>query len=251
MFELPYDVAVSGVDDARTGQFHWSICGRRAHFSGMTPITVAANNRSVVSATADFTGDGYADIIFFLTADDKVTDTTAVVATATDTADPSKELKFENAFTFRGGVDHHISPYAIATGTIAGTLRVLGLGPERIFYDYRCRDTLAVESYSVDPHSLAISSAGTFSLTLPRDACVTSASIAAGRFGTTAHDQVAVAFSLNDEVKIIPIAFDDGGTPSQKAVFDTGENGDRLILVAVWPVQLEQCVRAGGAPHQS
>jgi hypothetical protein len=53
---------------------------------------------------------------------------------------------------------------------------------------------------------------------------VTSASIAAGRFGTTTHDQVAVAYSVKGyEVQIIPIAFDDRGTPSQKAVFDTGE----------------------------
>ena len=77
----------------------------------------------------------------------------------------------------------------------------------------------------MDPHSLAITSAGMFRLTLPEksDACVRTASIAAGRFGTTTHDQVAVAYSVGEGVKIIPIAFDDRGTPSQKAVFDTGE----------------------------
>ena len=84
----------------------------------------------------------------------------------------------------------------------------------------------------MDPHSLAITSAGTFSLTLPEQsgACVQAASIAAGRFGTTTHDQVAVAYSVG-EVKIIPIAFDDRGTPSQKAAFDTGQKSG---LGKVW-----------------
>ena len=63
--------------------------------------------------------------------------TNAVVATARDTADPSKGLKFGDAY-FLVRVDHHISPFAIATGTIAGTLRVLGLGPDKLYRPGEC-----------------------------------------------------------------------------------------------------------------
>jgi hypothetical protein len=232
MFDLPTDVAVSGWDDPRTGTLHWSIDGSQGNLaSGTIPIAgIGGSDLEMMSDSADFTGDGYDDVIFVLpgrSTQGPPPDTVAVVATARDPADPSKGLVFGSAAILPFGGDH-IWPRSITTGTVAGTLRVLALGTHGPVRSSCDRNNLAVESYTVDPQSLAISGSGTFALTLqePAGFCIQDESISAGRFGTTAHDQVVVAYMASGEVRIIPVAFDDKGNPTQKPTFHTGVDGE-------------------------
>jgi hypothetical protein len=230
MFDLPTDVAVSAWDDPGTRTLHWSIDGSQGNLtSGTISIAgIAGSDFQMMSDSADFTGDGYDDVIFVLpgrSIQSPLPDTVAVVATARDPADPSKGLAFGSAAILPFGGDH-IWPRSITTGTVAGTLRVLALGTHGSVRSSCNRNNLAVESYTVDPQSLAISGSGTFALTLqePAGFCIQSESITAGRFGTTAHDQVVVAYAASDEARIIPVAFDDKGTPTQRPTFHTGVN---------------------------
>ena len=200
MFDLPTDVAVSARDDPETRTLHWSIDGSQGNLaSGTIPIAgIAGSDLEMMSDSADFTGDGYDDVIFVLPGDRLKSPppaTVAVVATARDPADPSKGLAFGSAAILPFGGEH-IWPTSITTGTVAGTLRVLALGTHGSVRDNCKKTNLAVESYTVDPQSLAISGSGAFALTLqePAGTCIQGESITAGRFGTTTHDQVVVAY---------------------------------------------------------
>jgi hypothetical protein len=63
-------------------------------------------------------------------------------------------------------------------------------------------------------------------LTLPEgsDVVAVSATLAAGRFGTTLHDQLVVAYAVGPDatVKVITVDFDAQGKPVQKATKDLG-----------------------------
>lgn len=103
MFDLPTDVAVSARDDPETRTLHWSIDGNQGNLaSGTIPIAgIAGSDLEMMSDSADFTGDGYDDVIFVLPGDRRKSPppaTVAVVATARDPADPSKGLAFGSAY---------------------------------------------------------------------------------------------------------------------------------------------------------
>jgi hypothetical protein len=236
MFDLPTDVAVSGwVDPGVDEIFYWSIDGSQGNLtSGTEPIAGTwASDSQIMSDSADFTGDGYDDVIFVLPGrpgrpGQDPLDTIAIVATALDPADPSKGLDF-GPTAYLPYRDNHVWPRSITTGTVAGTLRVLALGPAHEKRPGCDTPNLAVESYTVGKYQW-ISASRPFDLQLqePAGFCIEAESITAGRFGTTAHDQVVVAYMASSGgVKIIPVAFDDKGTPTQKPSFHTGVNVGR------------------------
>lgn len=183
---------------------------------------------SLFSAAADFTGDGYDDIVFVgLTANTGNFIPDAIVVTAADTAVPSKGLRASGG----SGFDFpSVAPVAVTTGDFTGSgppvIAILGLTQ-----DFQGPTGLGFQFYSVDPTTLGISLAFGDSnnqqdLSLPEgNTRVSFASFAAGRFGNTTHDQLAVAYAVDGAhtVKVITVDFDAQGTLVQKAIYDTGQ----------------------------
>jgi hypothetical protein len=199
LFDTPDDVAVSAVLAAG---LQWFIDGATGGIAEGALVHATGDPR-LLAAAADFTGDGYDDLIFFAAADFSfgALGPAVVVATAVDPADPSQGLRFGGWFNFQHSVAGHANPLAIATGTIAGKLRVFTLGHTKDDDSFRCNflNDLVIERYIVDPQSLAVTSEGMlFPLTIPEGdaACGQFAAMAVGRFGATLHDQLAVAYAV-------------------------------------------------------
>lgn len=181
------------------------------------------------SAAADFTGDGYDDIVFVgLTLNtDGLTVPSAIVVTAADPAVPSRGLRDGGApfFDFAS-----VLPMAMTTGDFTGSGRpviaILGLT-----LDFQgAPNGLGLQFYSVDPTTLEIGLGfgdgnNQQDLSLPEgNTSVSFASIAAGRFGNTTHDQLAVTYAVDGShtVKVITVDFDAQGNAVQKATADLG-----------------------------
>ncbi len=130
---------------------------------------------------ADFNQDGYADFAFSLD------DGTIGIATAADVNNPS------------AGTDgpFRLGPTAaldVLTDMTAGDFK--GDGQHEIAgLAFTVVDGLKLVIYTVDPGSLAITAASTYVFSTPLGYPIQYASIARGQFTTTAHDQLAVAFS--------------------------------------------------------
>ena len=194
-------------------------------------------NFQLLSATADFTGDGYDDVVLvgLSYTEDHVTPD-AIVVTAVDPTTPSKGLRSgsPNLFDFPS-----VRPTSVAAGDFTGggvpTIAILGF-PES-------EGGLGIQFYSVDPVSLQIGFPNNdldpqFTLNLPEgpSARIASASLVAGRFGNTTHAQLALVYAVvGGTAKIITIDFDPQGNPIQKAILDTGvvvTEAGRLVLKA-------------------
>jgi hypothetical protein len=198
MFDTPYDVAVSAVlafpePLAGQGQLHWWLEGSPGLLASGTTQILISIPALLLSAAGDFTGDGYDDLIFFTR--DPGGNRIAIAATAVDPTDASQGLKFGPVAGFN--INFVIDPLAITVATPIATPEVLIVGG---FSDGSDRSAgfcgLAIKAFTVDPTTLAITDQGGLPLSLSEGnaAVVGSASIAAGRFGTTLYDQLAVAY---------------------------------------------------------
>ena len=158
---------------------------------------------------ADFTGDGYADLVTLATSLDMFGGAAITVATAADVTNVGAGLTFgastivtPNPQPFAGG-----SPMAVGDFNGDGT-------PEIALVT--CPQTgCSVQIFAVDRNTLAVSMKS--SITLPGLTSGT-ASLAAGRFGATDHDQLVVAYQpASGNAIVATIDFDASLQPSLKA----------------------------------
>ena len=209
----------------------------------------------ILSTTADFTGDGYTEVVLvgpMCCGAHKLS--YPIVVGAVDPETPGKGLRssFQGSFDFPGVV-----PLAAAAGDFSGSgqpvIAILGI-PDPGFNNPP--GALGFQFYTVDPVSLDVGLpanglASNFTLTLPEgpDAHVAAASLVAGRFGNVTHDQLAVVYAVaGGTPKLITIDFDSGGKPVQQATVDTHfpvGNSPRVVIKAGhfdWSGSFDQAV---------
>ena len=230
MFNTPYDVAVTLVYHRPQQQLLWRLDTSAGTVASDTVFLTASlpDPNSFLSVVAgDFTGDGLDEFVVFLTA--VGANGSAIVATAMDPNDPSKGLNFGPRLQFFGPpstqLPNHLEPLKVTTATVLGQPRVVVAGPTDYLAQCPTRHSgLSFESYWIDPQSLALTSAGTWSANLPEgnNSCLYFVDITAGRFGNTAHDQLVVAYAVEGgNVKILPFDIAQDGSAVQRTVYDT------------------------------
>ena len=121
----------------------------------------------------------------------------AIVGTAVDVQNNNTIplLRFGPSFPVVG----HVVPFSIARAAVLGTPRVFVAGPAGSNSSCPTGFTgLQFESYTVDPQSLELISMGTFSATIPegQGACLHGVDVTSGRFTTSLHDQLLVAYGM-------------------------------------------------------
>lgn len=174
------------------------------------------NGRGLKLATADFTGDGFDDVVFFM-------GDNFVVASAKDLNSVSAGLRYGPGLTSN-------APYAVAVGNFFGTGPVVaavntsGQNPQ----------TFELRFFSVDPKTLAITQMPekTLQLSLPdtplSDSSLTQ--LVAGRFSNTAYDQLVLSYSTASNGGFVTIDFDAKGMPIQRATVP-GFDGRRTFAL--------------------
>jgi hypothetical protein len=183
----------------------------------------------LLSTAADFTGDGYDDVVYVgLTANtggNILPD--AIVLSAVDPTMPSRGLRAGNP----SGFDFpSVTPLSVAAGDFTGgghpTIAILGIPSQG---NQGNPGGLGIQFYSVDASSLQIGLPNDglgdlFIINIPEGpGYIASAALVAGRFGNTAHEQLALIYAVpGGTAKIITIDFDPQGNPIQKATLDTG-----------------------------
>lgn len=248
LFNTAADVAVILVEDRNTSLLQWrldssagTVAAGTVRMDGWTNDPSRpefdADPGSFLSVVADdFTGDGFDEIVVFLTAEGA--NGSAIVGTAVDPQDPSQGLKFGPLEVFIGPVPgdpflnpNHIAPLKVTKATVLGQPRVFVAGPTN-YPAGNCptlHSGLSFEVYRIDPQTLAISSSvgtfvGAFAANLPEGngACLHSVDITAGRFTTPLHDQLLVTYGLEGgNVKVLPFDLNDQGAV-QQPIYDTG-----------------------------
>ena len=177
---------------------------------------------------ADFTGDGYADLVTLATSIDMFGGAAIAVATAADVGNVGAGLTF-GAPTV---VTPNPQPFAGGTPMTVGDFN--GDGRPEIALVTCPQTPCSVQIFAVDPNTLAVSMKS--SITLPGLTSGT-ASLAAGRFGATDHDQLVVAYQpASGNAIVATIDFDASLQPSLKAM-SQGITGPARILF-----------RQGGSP---
>jgi len=226
IFDLPSDVAVTVWEDRNNNLLLWSLDGSAVTFSSGTvplPAQISDPNSFLSLVTGDFTGDGFDDVVVFLTA--VGINGSAIVGTAVDPKQPGKGLKFGPAYLL--SANNNIEPLKITAASVLGKPRVFVAGPQN-FDLTGCASLhadIALESYTIDPDQLVLSSQGRVDVSVPEGpgACLNSIDIAAGRFNNALKDQLVVAFGLNAlNVRVLPFDFNAQGLPVPGPVFDTG-----------------------------
>jgi len=222
MFNTAYDVAVTLYEDQQNQLLQWRLDNSTGTLASGTFVLPAASSGSsgrLAVLAGDFTGDGFDEIVVF----PKGTESpNAIVATAQDVQHPSSGLRFGPSFPLFG----HVLPFNIAKATVLGTPRLLVAGPAGSNSGCSSGFTgLQLESYTIDPQSLALTSIGTFAPNIPegQSACLHGVDVAAGRFNTTQHDQLLVGYGMQGgNVKVVPFDFNTQGSAVQELLFDTG-----------------------------
>ena len=159
---------------------------------------------------ADFTGDGYADLVTLATSNQMFGGARIAVATAADVRNIGAGLTFgsptvvtPNPQTFAGGTPMTVGDFN-------------GDGRPEIALILCPQTPCSIQIFAVDPGTLTVSIVS--SITLPG---LTSgrASLAAGRFGATDHDQLVVVYQpASGNAIVATIDFDASLQPSLKAV---------------------------------
>lgn len=237
VFATAADVAVTLVQNRSQNTLQWTLQGQSGQLAaGQIPLPAQLSDpNSFLNVVAgDFTGDGLDEVAVFLTVVGY--NGSAIVATAQDPGDPSKGLKFGPPLAFTGPSPgspggaasfDHIEPLSITKATVVGQPRVFVAGPSN-YYNTACpslHSGLAFESYTVDPQSLALASAGTFAANIPEGntACLESVNITSGRFSTGTRDQLAVVYgAYGSNHKAFAFDLNTQGFAVQGPVFDTG-----------------------------
>ena len=190
---------------------------------------------------ADFTGDGYADLVTLFTTMNSGSAAIAV-AKATDVG------KFGDGLTFGAWTPVTPNPQPFAGGTPMTVGDFNGDGRPEIALVTCPQTPCSVQIFAVDPTTLAVSMKS--SITLPGLTSGT-ASLAAGRFGATDHDQLVVAYQpASGNAIVATIDFDASLQPSLKAVSQdiTGSAGFFFVKPGrlVWFSPYDYAVLVGG-----
>ncbi len=158
---------------------------------------------------ADFTGDGYADLVTLATSNDMFGGALIAVATAADVRNISAGL------TFGAATSVTPNPQIFAFGTPITVGDFNGDGRPEIALVTCPQTPCSVQIFAVDPNTLAVSNVS--SIALPGLTSGT-ASLAAGRFGATDHDQLVAAYQpASGNAIVATIDFDASLQPSLKA----------------------------------
>jgi len=238
MFRTPYDVAVSaavasqGVNSTLAYSFDATPNDGSPALQVLdTLLTGIATDGTgppvLYSAAGDFTGDGLDEIVYaiFFPGDSVPLDRVFLaVATAADPTDPSQGLIIPVASWTDISPTALYSPHPIAVVTTPGPPVIVAV--TALDVSGSCATGLNIQTFVVDvQHDLDVVLAHSLPVTLPEgNACVKTASIAAGQFGTTTQAQFAVAYAVDGgNVGIIPFELDEQGNPVQKPRFDTGK----------------------------
>jgi hypothetical protein len=238
LFNIASDVAVTLVEDRNNDLLQWRLDTSSATVASGTvglPVNLPDPASFLSVVAGDFTGDGLDEVVVFLTA--VGANGSAIVGTAVDPQDPSKGLRFGPVEQFFGlpfsgsgnlfNGNNHLEPLEVTTAAVLGQPRVFVAGPTDYLAD-NCptrHSGLSFESYTIDPQSLALSSAGTFSADLPEgnDSCLHFVDITAGRFSTPTHDQLLVAYGVEGgNVKVLPFDINAQGIAVQQQIYDSG-----------------------------
>lgn len=239
MFDTPSDVAVTAVSDSQQGVINWRLDGLWDVQHGANPALTLSGTVSgfpffpplvdnlvdgLLIVATDMTGDGFDEIVIFPGTTSGVVG--AVVGSAVNTADPSQGLRFGPVFDLFD-VSATFSSFAMAAASVQGQPRILVAGT--ISNSTGCIANaaagLALNSYSVDKNTLALSVQGSFAPTLPGsdNQCLQSIDITRGRFSTPLRDQLLVSYAREGgTVKLLPIDVNDQGAMVQQPVYDSG-----------------------------
>ncbi|MDQ3649663.1 MAG: VCBS repeat-containing protein, partial [Acidobacteriota bacterium] len=172
---------------------------------------------TIVHATkmADFNGDGYDDLVVNNGSPEGLN--AIQIYTAQDVNNFDAGLKFSNENIYTG----EISADAMTIGDFNGDGQpeIIGVIPQADGHGLR------LVLHTVDAKTLRISDAVQFPLTIPEGSVVVPhISAAAGKFTTTTHDQLLIAYAANPgtaKVKLIdfdPKTFE----PQEQSIWDTG-----------------------------
>ena len=249
MFNLPNDVVATftspddfgtvgvNVFDPKTGAVQFAPA-----YSGVLQQPFDSLDAAVM---ADFTGDGYADLVTLATSVQGLGGAVLAVATATNPDSFAAGLTFgpatpvtPNAQVFAGGTP-------ITVGDFNGD------GRPDIALVTCPQSPCSVQIFTVDPRTLAVSLASS----LPLPGLITgapsngAASLAAGRFGATDHDQLVVAYQpASGNAIAVTIDFDASLHPSLKGTFPTSFQGFSFVKAARldWLAPYDYAVLVGG-----
>lgn len=238
LFNSASDVAVTLVEDRKSSLLQWrldSSTGMVANGTVEIPAYPADDIKRFLAVVAgDFTGDGFDEIIVFPKG---LLSHAAIVGTAVDPQDPNKGLKFGPPLP----LFQHALPFNITKAVIGGQPRVLVAGPTALASS--CASGLSglqFESYTIDPKTLTLTSAGIFPANIPEGnkACLQFVHLTPGRFSTATHDQLLVVYGMEGgNVKVIPFDFDAQGNAVPKPIYDTGYGtGGGRVFHSRWAV---------------
>jgi hypothetical protein len=169
---------------------------------------------------ADVNGDGYLDLIveYTVSQNGHVMNDMLMVATAADVTNPQSGLRWGPPVALPLAPLVADSPFlGLAAGDFDGNGQ-----PDVALVGVTLAGDTNLNVYTIAPASLALSLASTTRIAQFFAAPGNQASLAAGRFGTTAHDQlVLVGAQLFSNFQVLPIDFK-GLQPVLGHIFDTG-----------------------------
>jgi hypothetical protein len=224
MFDLSSDVVATiytGAIDGGPVQYSIlaNVFGTSSQLSGLTLDSAA---QLITAAMADFNGDGYADLVVN-------SDGAMRIATAHDVNDFSAGIDW-------GPVTTDADAYStMAVGDFNGD------GWPDIAGAINVGSVVAFELRSVDPTTLTIREGVSVQLSIPGVSQVCEVSLTAGRFGTTAYDQLVLAYGpCGGSAGVASIDVDSSLNPTLRATLDLevppGDVGSDLVAARSGPL---------------
>jgi hypothetical protein len=218
MFQLPNDVVAAVATQNDNGTLVLSVFiydpVQGTNLAGAVPTELPWGEVDF-AALADFTGDGYADLVIHNASG------ALRVATAKDVTQMNQGLAWGPEI--EAGAHGGSESIAFAVGDVRGDgqrqIAMITLGPGD--------QGLALNILTVNPTTLAIAQASSITLAIPDSSVIgLFPSLAAGRFGTTLHDQLVLVYGQgvfsSVTTKVVTIDLDASLQPTVKATLDLG-----------------------------
>ncbi len=243
MFDLPYDVVAS----TSSADYSGTSLSIYDPTPGAAPYPIAGNPNGgsfyMNSASGDFNQDGYADLVAlsggWQVGVGQYLPSFLSILTAKDPKTPSLGVVAGPL----GSVPGKLAPVSRASALAVGDFN--GDGQPEI----AVTNSYVLYIFTIDPKTLAISLAS--STNLPQTPIVdrSAVSLAAGHFGSTGHDQLALAYATDAQpaATAYVVTFDFGADlkPIQKATYDTGISGWYAPRDGTFGISGELLIRSG------